>query len=65
MESRDKAKLVQTAIKQLIEEAKARNANGPALDESCVAVSGDKDGPPDDDDDRRRLLPKLHQAAKH
>ncbi|XP_027100305.1 uncharacterized protein [Coffea arabica] len=59
MESRDKVKLLQTAIKQLIEEAKVRNADGPSLDESFVAVSGDKDGSPDDDDDRRLLLSKL------
>ncbi|XP_027097391.1 uncharacterized protein [Coffea arabica] len=56
MESRDKVKLLQTAIKQLIEEAKVRNTDGPSLDESFVAVSGDKDGSPDDDDDDRRLL---------
>ena len=64
MESRDKVKLLQTAIKQLIEEAKVRNADGPSLDESFVAVSGDKDGSPDDDDDRRLLLSKLLSQVK-
>lgn len=61
MESRDEVRLLQTAIKQLIEEAAVRNADGPSSDESFAAVCGHNDGSPDDDEEnhcrrRRRLL---------
>lgn len=64
MESRDEVRLLQTAIKQLIEEAGVRNADGPSSDESFAAVCGHNDGSPDDDEEnhcrrRRRLLSKL------
>lgn len=64
MESSDKVKLLQGAIKQLIEEEKVKAVKGSSPDESFGAVcgGGDKDDPPTDK--HRLLLFKLLSQVK-